>query len=52
MLLIGVIPDMRVEPKTNTFLKPLVEELILLGVKVFSCSHTNRLLYPNVLNLL
>ncbi|CAG2224949.1 unnamed protein product [Mytilus edulis] len=27
MLLIGVIPDMRVEPKTNTFLKPLVEEL-------------------------
>ncbi|CAC5394239.1 unnamed protein product [Mytilus coruscus] len=27
MLLIGVIPDMRVEPKTNTFFKPLVEEL-------------------------
>lgn len=27
VLLIGIIPDMTVEPKTNTFLTPLVEEL-------------------------
>jgi hypothetical protein len=27
MLLVGVIPDMKSEPKTNTFLAPLVDEL-------------------------
>jgi len=27
MILVGVIPDMKSEPPTNTFLNPLVEEL-------------------------
>jgi hypothetical protein len=52
VLLVGVIPDMKSEPKTNTFLKPLVQELKQTwGDVFFYCTPINLTIHLNVLSL-
>ena len=42
VLLVGVIPDMKSEPKTNTFLKPLVQELKQTWGDVFLLLYSHK----------
>ena len=42
VLLVGVIPDMKSEPKTNTFLKPLVQELKQTWGDVFFLLYSHK----------